>query len=288
MIRSQYPNHNHIFTDGSKLNDKTGYGFYDSKEKISFSGRLKSQFTITNAELVAILKALEYVEINKLNNVVILTDSKSTTQLLKNRTVSSSDNYLIFEIFNRINRLAENITIQWIPGHIGLVGNDRADNAAKLGTNRTQIDDIKLTRGDTLLNMKNETYCMWDAEYQNISQEKGRYHYLIKQNTTPEPWFKDIDLPTDLTIILSRIRTGHTATKERLYSWRLVNSPNCDSCNVTEDLPHILHHCDKYHSIRLNYPLLLQNNNITQILAENNFNKIEQIAEFIKETRVCV
>lgn len=286
LIRSQYSDKYLIYTDGSKINDRTGYGVYDSQEKISYSGRLKTQFTIMNAELAAILKAIEHIIEQNIEYPVILTDSKSATELLKQK--ENTENYLINEINHRINLYKKTIIIQWIPGHIGLLGNDRADLAAKLGNNMNQIAELKLTKSDLLLNIKKETYCIWNQRYKTISQEKGKYHFQISQNINHKPWFENVNLPTDLTIILSRIRTGHTATKDRLYSWKLVNSDKCEICNTTENLTHILHHCPRFHLNRQKYPILTNHSDIAPILAENKTENIKQIAEFLREIKVNV
>lgn len=283
LISHKYKNDYKIFTDGSKIDGKSRYGIYDSREKISYSGRLKTQFTIMSAEIFAILKAVEYLMTKNVKNAVILTDSKSAAILIKNNT--TNDNFLVGKLIREINKSQiEKLTIQWIPGHAGLIGNERADLAAKLGTNKQQIENYPLTKDDLILNLKIETKCYWNQRYKIISEEKGIYHYMIDQNVRSKPWFSDFKLSTQHTITINRLRTGHLATKDRLNTWGLVPNDKCEHCNVKEDIIHILHYCSKFDHIRREYPLLQNKEDLITILAGTNFKKIKEIAKFIGET----
>lgn len=287
LIDKNYKNEYLIYTDGSKIDEKTGYGFYDSIERISFSGRLKTQFTIMNAEIFAILKSVEYIISKNIKTAVILTDSKSAALLIKNNT--NNDNFLINDLYNKIKTSnVDKIIIQWIPGHTGLIGNERADLAAKMGTSRQQIENTPITKDDLILNIKLETTCMWNQRYKLISEEKGIYHYSIMQNIRLKPWFEDIKLSTRDTITISRLRTGHLATKDRLNRWGLISSDKCEHCNVTEDITHILHKCPKYDTKRCKYQSLIQKEEIVQILKGTNYQKIKEIAKFLGEIGVNI
>lgn len=287
LINKEYKRYYLIYTDGSKIDGRTGYGIYDTVEKISYSGRVKTQFTIMNAEIVAILKAVEYIISKNIKTAVILTDSKSATELLKNN--ANIDNYLICKIRQTIEESnIETIIIQWIPGHTGLVGNDRADLAAKMGTRRLQIENIAITKDDLLLNLKIETTCIWNQRYKLISEEKGTYHYSIMQDVSLNPWFRDMTLSSRDTIIINRLRTGHLATKDRLYSWGLISSYKCDTCDVTEDIMHILHQCPKFDMLRSKYPMLVQKETLHEILTSTNVKKIKDIASFLGETGINI
>lgn len=287
LISQKYKEDYKIYTDGSKIEGKTGYGIYDSKEKTSYSGRLKTQYTIMNAEIFAILKAVEYLKTKNIKTAVILTDSKSAAQLINNN--ATNDNFLVAKLKKDIHESQiERITIQWVPGHSGLVGNERADLAAKLGTNRQYVENTQLTKDDLILNLKIETKCYWNQRYKTISEEKGIYHYQIAQDVNQRPWFSEIRLPTQHTITINRLRTGHLATKDRLKNWGLITNDNCEHCNLKEDIIHILHHCPKFDTIRNKYPVLINREDLIIVLAGTNIQKIKHIAQFIGETKINV
>ncbi|WP_411016840.1 ribonuclease H family protein, partial [Salmonella sp. s51944] len=65
------------------------------------------------------------------NYFVICSDSKSVLQAIKN---NNWKNPFICQILQKIDLLYNSnkeITLFWIPSHIGISGNDKADSAAK-------------------------------------------------------------------------------------------------------------------------------------------------------------
>lgn len=128
----------------------------------------------------------------------------------------------------------------------------------------------------------------WNKEYTEISREKGKDHFKILTQLKLEPWFKHISLPTSQIINMGRIRTFHTATKDRLAKWNLISSDLCEKCQVIEDLLHVLFDCSNLSSIRRKYPILVQKNSIYDILKNKNGDEYAQIASFLEEARVNV
>ena len=76
-----------------------------------------------------------------MKDIVIFTDESSVLQALEN---SSFDNSAILSLALEINRFlhsyAVDLTLQWIPGHSDIQGNDRADTLAKRGATEVQTD----------------------------------------------------------------------------------------------------------------------------------------------------
>lgn len=286
LIREDYSTHYQLFTDGSKTKQGVGYGFYDVEQKTSYSYKLNSTFSIMNAEIVAIIEAIEYaITINR-TKIVILTDSQSSCIKLLN---NSTDNYLIQKLFTLIyyNNFEE-IAIQWIPGHINLNGNDRADTAAKLGITKHNQENYALTLGDCLLNFKLELINEWNQEYTELSTEKGILHFKIMEEIELKPWFHNMHLSTTETLIINRIRTYHTATKDRLAKWNLIRSDMCTTCNTQENLHHILFECIRLSGIRNKFPVLYQKNDLQLLLKNKKQNEYLQIAHFLIEAKINV
>ena len=77
----------------------------------------------------------------KVKNIVIFTDGLSVLQALDN---SNLDNSACLSLALGINRLlhsyAVDLTLQWIPGHADIQGNDRADTLAKRGATEVQTN----------------------------------------------------------------------------------------------------------------------------------------------------
>ena len=101
------------------------------------------------AELEAISEAIKHVANNHRadKKVAIFTDSLSSVQSIEN-PVKSARNDIIQTILDENKKAVINgteITIIWIPSHVGIVGNDEADNLANIGRKDSEeIKDIKL------------------------------------------------------------------------------------------------------------------------------------------------
>ena len=75
------------------------------------------------------------------SDLVIFTDSKSALEALGNHQSRNQD---IAELANSISRLhtafEKKISLQWIPGHADVAGNETADRLAKCGAQKEQYD----------------------------------------------------------------------------------------------------------------------------------------------------
>ncbi|XP_062535357.1 uncharacterized protein LOC134204564 [Armigeres subalbatus] len=286
LIRNNYFTYFKLFTDGSKSNLGVGYGFYDETNQTSFSFKLNPAFSIMNAEIVAIIEAIEYAISIHQSKIVIFTDSQSSCMSLLN---ANPDNYLITKLLTIIKyNPSQEIAIQWVPGHINLLGNDRADTAAKLGINRSNQENYPLTLGDCLLNFKVELITEWNREYQILSTEKGIQHFEIMNKIELKPWFHNIQLSTTETIIINRIRTFHTATKDRLAKWNLIRTDICTTCNTQENLHHILYDCVGLMAIRRRFPILINKIELNTILKNKKKDEYLQLTNFINEAKINV
>ncbi|XP_023211412.1 uncharacterized protein LOC111614264 [Centruroides sculpturatus] len=137
-----------IYTDGSKLDDYVGSAFICQDEIVAEQITLNSSIFI--AELHAIHLALNYVIRKGHRRCVIYTDSVSALQALISCEPSSHSIVIkIRKLFCHL--LARNISIKfcWVPGHVGIRGNEEADAAAKSAspsqhTMRIEGSDFKL------------------------------------------------------------------------------------------------------------------------------------------------
>ncbi|CAL4111098.1 unnamed protein product, partial [Meganyctiphanes norvegica] len=93
--------------------------------------------SIMMAELYAIMKSMMWLAMHspllEEKDAVILTDSKSGIEVLRNLTPGQQSS-LTNTIRNLAITLFENditITLQWVPSHVGVDGNEQADRIAK-------------------------------------------------------------------------------------------------------------------------------------------------------------
>ena len=128
-LLESFTDYTHIFTDGSKDGDKTAAAFIC--QSFEFSKRLPDKASIFTAELEAIVSALRYIKITTKNNkFVVFGDSKSVLQALLSKwdhpTVQTIMRFLVF-----LHTVHKTVIFCWLPSHMGISGNERADSAAK-------------------------------------------------------------------------------------------------------------------------------------------------------------
>lgn len=173
IIEERYPPDQwlRIYMDGSQDNKgSTGAGIHSSLFSYFFPvGRNKTNF---DAEIEAISYALLTV-LNRTHNyhtIVILTDSEAVIQAISSH--SSTTNKTLKDILQTIRvlqKLNKYIMLQWIPSHIGIPGNEGADELAKKGTTFHQISKIP-----------NNTTANTEEQQRRIMRRK--YEQLIKKS----------------------------------------------------------------------------------------------------------
>jgi len=132
-----------IFTDGASKGNpgRGGYGAVISHEAtVTEVGGFKERTTNNEMELRAVIEALKVVQESDIA-VQIYTDSKYVVQgstgwifgWLKNgwKTKAESD-VLNKELWQELLPLLKKVDIEWnrVPGHVGIIGNERADTIA--------------------------------------------------------------------------------------------------------------------------------------------------------------
>ena len=127
VMSSQYPDFQHIYTDGSK--DGSGVASACVSRTRTRKCRLHDNASTFTAEIQAINMALDYIKDANLSKVLIFSDSLSVLQSINNCKL---DNPLVQDILLRFHNMSsKHIILYWLPSHTGNKGNEKADIAAK-------------------------------------------------------------------------------------------------------------------------------------------------------------
>lgn len=129
-VLKNYPHSFRIYTDASKLDNHVGIAIVSNKDEYCY--KLSSEYTSSDAEAVAILRALDYALVENFYDFVILSDSLSTIQCIQNLNINSSDVIKsIVGLLHAHKLKANRVQFIWVPGHNAIEGNEKADKLAK-------------------------------------------------------------------------------------------------------------------------------------------------------------
>lgn len=112
------------------------------------------------------------------------------------------------------------------------------------------------------------------------------FHRTFMEIPESKTWCHNLALSNEEKTVLSRIRSGHTLTKDRRHQWGWEYDELCDYCEEKEDINHILFICPKYNIERVEFPILEYNKPLSAILKENSEADLKQIVQFVKQIKI--
>ena len=133
------PDSVNVYTDGSKINNESGYGWAITRGDcvIAEDSVYQGDATVFWNELTAIMEVLLWLQDNieylKTKTVVIYSDSQSAIQAIFAEYIGSK---IVAETAKIYQQLSDEIDIgiRWCKGHANLTGNEFADYLAKKGS----------------------------------------------------------------------------------------------------------------------------------------------------------
>lgn len=231
---SKYLGYEKIWTDGSKGCDYVGCSIVTSS--ITKSWRLHDLSSVFSAELYAIQKAVKFVRKSEQINFLICSDSLSSLLALRNAfSWSERINSVYKELVGCASR-EKYITFMWTPSHVGLNGNEAADEAAK-ETRSMNNEDKYLAVEDFVSAAVSRVRQNWEMRW-NESQDKLRG---VKNSIVR--WKSCDGMKRREQMVLNRLRIGHTKlTHSHLFD--KTSPPLCENCQEQLNVQHILFGCD--------------------------------------------
>ena len=210
--------------------------------------RLPNNATIFTAELKAIDLALTYIIPHRHERFLIFSDSRSSLQALEG---DDWQNPLVREIKEKLhhiqNDLRKNIIFVWIPSHIGIKGNEKADASAKAALNK-DVQDMCIPYSDVK--------CLIDPYVKQLWQNEWDQEYLQNKLYTICPMIGDWPLAYRDSrreeIVLTRLRIGHSRLTHS-YHMNKEPMPECISCQCCLTIQHILIECVEFSEVRAKY-----------------------------------
>lgn len=250
-----HPDRTQIYTDGSLLNKLCGSAVWSTS--FSLLACLPSNTTVFAAELYAIYMCLSFLK-NKSGQYTIFTDSYSSIQTLQN--LKRSSHYLAFWIANILKEApVGKFIIEWVPGHMGILGNERADALARQATSLTCCSSLPLHYSELNRYFHSHYHSLWKSTWAlspsqllPIKPDLGLHDALY--------------LPRKQQILITRLRLRTCIFTHQHF---FTNSPPslCSQCSLRLTIPHVLLLCPAFAAPRellrnacasINRPLCMQ------------------------------
>ena len=270
--------HYSIFTDGSKNQDGVGcaaIGTINVQKK-----SLPKTTSIYTAELRAIKEAIDIIDENQMDTNIIYSDSQSA---IKGIREYNPTNPLVMSIQEKIHEIKSNrntsMQICWIPAHVGVPGNEYADQAAKEAAQAPPEDEDVPAR-DIYQEINKGITNKWQNEW-NLIDNTNKLK-LIKKEV--KEWTSSHNQCRKIEVTLTRLRTGHTnITHSHLMNQPHEPEPICNTCRCPVTVKHIIELCPKYEQERRRN---FGNKKIDEILGESDTFSSKKVISFLKETKL--
>ena len=245
QIMSEYQGYSIIYTDGSKKGSRTSAAAvlpYD----MFLQERLRDNSSIYSGEGVSIIKSLKWMKASWLKKFIICSDSLS---LLEGIIDVDSDNEYVKEIqmllFELLNQ-QKTVIFCWVPGHVGIAGNEKADKKAKTALRLTPSSrKIPFQDCSTMVDpiLRKKWQLSWDSQYDNklhsIKPILGPTKHASRKSRKEET-------------VMARLRLGHSRLT---HSFLITRSPRprCKFCRAELTIKHLMIRCRSITHIRRKY-----------------------------------
>jgi kelch-like protein 2/3 len=247
---SKYPGYEKIFTDGSLREDAVGAAAISEKDsKTPLMLRLPDGSSVYTAELRAILLALKRIYQSQGKKFLVVSDSLSALQAIVTRKISHPFLGDIHDLHTQLILDGKVIQFIWAPSHMGIRGNEMADQAAKEALDQPMPDwPIQAVPH---LDLRKKSLCyikkLWKDRWAGCRDNKL---FQIKPS---------LDVPLSQAAksrkeetILTRLRIGHTYITHG-FLLRKEDPPWCHACDTVFTVKHFMSECADLIDVRNKY-----------------------------------
>ncbi|GFX80423.1 RNase H domain-containing protein [Trichonephila clavipes] len=166
-------------------------------------------------------------------------------------TICSLENYndrrhpvvcKILDITSRLYSKGFDIVFCWLPSHVGIIGNEQANSAAKSATTHLPL---AVPLSDMKRVIMHHIFKIWQESW---SQQLHNKLHSVKPVIGAWPV-----MPMRRTDVkLTRLRIGHTRLTHRHLLFG-EHAPECPSCHVSYTVHHILIDCPIFNNYRITF-----------------------------------
>ncbi len=251
------------FTDGSALSNPGPCGagaaiYIDglASHPILCHQPISPKSTSYHGELAAVhLCVTRLLDTNTIHlpcDVHILTDCQAALSALTSPSPPSNHTALIHSIHRSVQTLESKgatVTITWITGHSGLIGNELADKEARKGAvlaKSLTASDTPVSANESKKEIHSGILAAWQRQWTN--SEVARKLHAFHPNVSDSSFISTCS--SKLERKLFRAKSDFTMLKEHLHRMGFSTSPLCGCGNDVESVEHVFLHCPQHVAAR--------------------------------------
>lgn len=247
--------HAHIYTDGSK--DVNGCGAA-AAWPVEGGWRIARRALLTNSSIgqaettgieLALLMAVESAE--EIQHLHIWTDSQAAVRGLTKHGTSDPRAREVQDLWTGMEDSGTAVTLHWIPGHVGIEGNEKADVEVRAAT-ALLVPRQEQRRGirpsHVLHKLRKAATASWQDQFQ---RGKGTgLKKVLQTNEVGSARKRHSGLNRKESSLLTQLRTGHVALHGYLAQRKVQNDASCDCGHRRETVTHLLLSCPRWRRAR--------------------------------------
>ncbi|GBM44286.1 hypothetical protein AVEN_23341-1 [Araneus ventricosus] len=181
-----------IYTDGSKTERDVGAAFCvltDVNITHRWSTRLSLRNTVFQAEILALLKAVEHAVSLPTQQLTILVDNQAS---IKSAANPKSHNSIARKIF-KLLRSHPHIRVSWIKAHAGYIGNEEADRLAKEAAETENFPETPLELSKSFIKtfLRQKMLATWQMAWDDGDTGRLIHNIISKVSLHPINWTRN-------------------------------------------------------------------------------------------------
>ena len=275
LCQTTYHDHISLFTDGSKKSNGVGSAVVHGNR--TESSTLPKESSILSAEIQALKMAINCIKRLSGSQFVIFSDSCSALKMLRNNYGSHPIIRSILHDIDYLNlRSGKHVKLCWIPSHIGITMNEKADAAANAAADGTE-QFIHVYFKDWYPAISRAITDSWKQTWLDSRQKMVE----IKDNLDYFPIITS--LPRRHEVIINRLRSGHCRFSHGHLMEGNAGPPICTLCrDALMTVKHVLIDCTAVQAQRTALKNSLQVNIINLKILLGTFINAPAVINFIQ------
>nr|CAH7756690.1 unnamed protein product [Callosobruchus chinensis] len=243
------------YTEGSRLasGQASGAGMYVENRGVRESYSLGTNTTIFEAEVYAILSAACNEEVRKgmERKVYICSDSQAALKAICGPRTRTPLVQECAERLEELTRLKE-VILMWVPGHMGVPGNEEADRLARLGTRGPFVGPepaIGLSRQQVTSGLKKWVNDATEEQWRQSEGCQQAKDFIAGLNTSRSAWLRNQGRWAIRNLV--GVLTGHCRLRRHLSLLGIEEDSLCMGCGEADETAyHFLAECDLLGGLR--------------------------------------